>query len=82
MSNIKGIDGGDYFGTDELLDLAKEQKFTAAVVFGFKEEADGNEIPYSMSSAGFTDASILYLVEAGIRDIKRDLFDDIDVEYL
>jgi len=31
-----------------------------------------------MSSEGFTDASILYLIEAGMRDIKNDLFNDFE----
>jgi len=78
MTGIISIDGGAYFGTDELLDLAKEEGFSAAVVFGFKMDETGNEIPYAMSSEGFTDASILYLIEAGMRDIKNDLFNDFE----
>jgi len=74
MSNITDLSGGRYFSVEEMLDTAKDRELEAAVLFGYKKDEHGNSVPYTLCSSGFTNNSLLYLVEAGIYGLKDDMF--------
>jgi hypothetical protein len=74
MSNIVDMSGHTHFSVEDMLDTAKEKELEAAVIFGYKKDEDGNSVPYTLCSSGFTNNSLLYLVEAGIYELKDDMF--------